>query len=313
MQFEQFPLPGFAPAPAVSAATGRGWLSAEVILMEALAVSPMLNAVLARAAYEERKNRSLRGAFGERVDQRVGKLLTPQVAAVISDEVVRSARPTVLGLLSSVQFEHVPGRGPVDLWVTFRFASTDRPLVHEIPVNLKVVSPDGADSDNDALSLRRFLFHLTEPGIKPWRTAMPPGWSPSNAITELDAGQRKVQHGRSYWLLVAHVDADGTVRDLHSHGLISHVDAHGRLLLSRNSVRDSVESTGMPVAPIPDDMDINRAIVRAVRRRPDVAVLREQFVAMAPEADQPERARKALRITAAQLEVEVAELFSRVR
>jgi hypothetical protein len=292
----QDPLPGMAPVPAAVQA-GGGWLAAEAELMAAVEASPSMLSVLREAAAGCLALRGTRGAFGEKFEDAVAELLTGPRAAAISAEVVAAAPVTRLGTVASVELQPVPGRKAVDLWVKFAFEDAS---VHRVAANLKAVTPAGTRASNDAVSLRALLWNLTEPAIDAWTAPVGKGFSSHRALVQMAAGQRKVQHGRSYWVLTAHVDGSALVSGWHAHGLVSQVDGTGRLPIARNSARESVETTGMPVAGLPEGFDVNAAIVEQLLPRKDVDVLRAQLLALLTDGSDPgQRATMARRLLAA--------------
>jgi hypothetical protein len=284
-------LPGLLP-PSAAQAAGRGWLSAEAALFTALESSATLRSVLRDAALAAKKLRGTRGAFGERFEAEVALLLTEEIVQSIEADVLAVAPSTSLGVLTGLTMNTVEGIGPVDLFIGWRFASG---LTHESAVNIKTLSPE-ASGFHDAVSLPAFLYHLTEPALAtPWREAVPRGWSAHTALTEMAEGVRKIQKGRSYWVLVATIDFTATLCAVYTHGLVSQLAADGSLPISRNASRDGVMS-GMPAMPIPDGYDINAAVVEALLPRRSVDSLRVLLIALLTSVSEPE-ARAAVAAT----------------
>jgi hypothetical protein len=263
----------------------RQWLAAEAELMDALVQSPALRAVMSSAAWRVRQigpKRQRRGERGERYEAELAELITPLRSQSIGRDVLKRVRYTGLGELVGCSVVPVDAerRGPLDIWVEFEFADGS---THRTPVNVKCQDPDynnGASRRDDAVSLRAFIYHLTTPGIDPWECPIPHSFSADRALLEMTAGVRKIQRGRSYWILNADVTRDGVLTGCGAFGLITHLNELGGLLIARSNTRDSILMYSTPHHVLPDDFQINQEIAARLLPRPDVERLRARTLAM---------------------------------
>lgn len=259
----------------------RRWLSDLAKLHDALNQSTAFQAALrsgVRAAV------GVPGAWGDVVEEQViARLTDPAVAATIRAEVcVLASR---LGLhdlppVSGVRFENVQGsRLSLDCWVVWEHHDSSETRV---PLNIKSADAARTGTTADlAVSLRQFLLHVTDPEHDlehPKRN----GPSADDLLVEMMAGTRKLVPGRDYYLLILTTDGGELVK-WRWHGLLSSLDAEGRLAIRRHKSRENVLFVPRSRV-IHAGFDIRAAVIAELMPSGSPSALRAAIVSAAPKS-----------------------------
>lgn len=272
---EQLPLfSTVSDQPTTRRRPGRKFLSETRQMMVAFSGSETLRRVLTQAAEGEAEITGQE--WGAIYENRVLELLgNPQTAEKLSAEVVELAAADGVRL-DRVEVIPLVGRAYCDFHVKFYMRTETR----TIPVNLK--TSGGGTRGGLACSLISFVRLATE---KTWDPQNPPsnlGFDVEAAILEWVAGQRKIVHGRDYYILDVTTTGDRDYAGHHITGLLSTVAADGSPVVKRHHTRDNViYSISTTDRPIPDDYDINTAVSTVLLPRADLSRVRSTLAALA--------------------------------
>lgn len=288
---EQPTLFGIPGGPRRRRRPGRRFLTETRQLMAAVSRTPTLRRILTAATEAEAEITGQE--WGTIYEQRVAELLADESTGIALSEEACGLVDDGCPVLEGVDIVAQAGRAYCDFLVLLHMADETR----TIPVNLKTTGSAGPTSGL-AVSLASFVRLATE---EDWDPLAPPsnnGYDVEAAILEWVAGERKVVHGRDYYVLTVQTTAD---RDYVSHqmtGLLSTVTPSGQTVVSRHTSRANVlYHTSPGDRPLPDNYDINAAVSVALLPRADLSLIRAAQAAWAIDGGTDPRlaAREALR------------------
>jgi hypothetical protein len=247
-------------------------LSAGHILFTALQSSPELHRVGALAERATFKKGGNRGS-GEVFEVKLGSLLTAEVQAVITDDVIAALpRGTVRGLgrVKDVAFitPDAATRKGFDCIVQ---TTTTAGIVRYDWVNIKRCG--GKEVKAEALAISTFLRVALGKDLRDKASRL----NVPRTILAFAAGRAKI-HTSDYFILVFGCKK-GTLVSVRAQGLLSTVK-NGKLAFQIHSNRSVIQSIPSD-AQLPDDFDVNAAFWMALIRTMQVDELRLQFLAVA--------------------------------
>jgi hypothetical protein len=282
------------PAPARG---GKGFLSRNVILFQALVSSPTLQACarqsVAGNAAQHGHDRNAAAPFEDRF-----KALLLEHADDIEAETIAQASQGDLSV-STVGIANGRDKSLADVIVSYQTGSERV----SVATNIKRLLPNATATEGG--SILSFLRLALDPTYDPANPPTTRGYAWEQVIVEWLAGRHKIQPGRDYMLLCVYAEA-GQYKGVEAWPVIAGT-AHGAPV-ARRHVNRAVLEVSKPTGVITPGYDINTALAAQLLPAANPSAARAVLTALALTQTDPANARKVAARVASLTDAEVVKI-----